>query len=319
MQYKLAKEDFTRFLESCRRSHQLIAPVRGRDIRFEVIDDTSKIYLDENTTFPLKYYFLAKKEVLFRFKGNDLEPVKIKTKRQIFFGVRRCDLSGIKNQDIVFLEENADPYYQARRRNTLLFGLHCKRGDDFCFCNSVELKGDYDLMFYDKGSSYAIEAGSDAGEAFAKKNGFLAEGKSLISEKDRKIINTKRLNSTDIEDLYPNRKWEEGSDRCLSCGACNLLCPNCHCFSIKDEVGFDLKTGARFRVPAPCQLKSFTRVAGGEIFRHTRAGRFKHRIYHQIQYFYERHGTMFCTGCGRCIEGCPARIDWVEMINQMKK
>ena len=130
--------------------------------------------------------------------------------------------------------------------------------------------------------------------------------------------NKKKLKTTDIKDKYDSKDWEKGADKCLACGACNFLCPNCHCFTIEDDINFDLKTGERIRKPASCQLKHFTRVAGDHIFRDNKLARFKHRIYHQIQYFKDRHDIVFCTGCGRCIEGCPARIDWVDdIINKM--
>jgi anaerobic sulfite reductase subunit A len=70
---------------------------------------------------------------------------------------------------------------------------------------------------------------------------------------------------------------------------------------------------------ASCQLQCFTKVAGGHVFRETRDDRFKHRIYHQVQYFREKHGMNLCTGCGRCIRGCPTRINWVEILNEMEE
>ena len=127
-----------------------------------------------------------------------------------------------------------------------------------------------------------------------------------------------KLNSLDIKDFYYSQNWKKGVNECISCGACNFLCPTCHCFTVEDEVEFNLKDGKRIRKQASCQLKSFTRVAGDHIFRDSKEARFKHRIYHQIQYFKERHDIVMCTGCGRCIRGCPAKIDWVNIINGMK-
>jgi len=87
---------------------------------------------------------------------------------------------------------------------------------------------------------------------------------------------------------------------------------------VKDEINFDFTTGERVRIPSSCLQRRFTRVAGDHVFRYEKTARFKHRIYHQIQYFKDRHGEEFCTGCGRCIRGCPTRIDWVKGINTMK-
>jgi len=51
----------------------------------------------------------------------------------------------------------------------------------------------------------------------------------------------------------------------------------------------------------------------------TREDRFKHRIFHQLQYFKDRHGMNLCTGCGRCIRGCPTRINFVKILNEMQE
>jgi Fe-S oxidoreductase len=174
-------------------------------------------------------------------------------------------------------------------------------------------------MFYDKGDIYAIEVGSEKGQKLVKKfKNLFKEEENIITEEDKKIINKKQLNTLDIKDKYDSEDWKKGADKCLACGACNFSCPNCHCFTIEDDVNFDLKTGKRVRKPASCQLRHFTRVAGDHVFRNEKVARFKHRIYHQIQYFKDRHDVVFCTGCGRCIEACPARIDWVDIINELK-
>jgi sulfhydrogenase subunit beta (sulfur reductase) len=324
-QYLLKKGDFEKFVLAVMKGNDLIAPVEGKKEKlksrsfYKKIDSPSEIFLDRNTYFPIKGFFFDRKEVLFKFKENRIMNPRIKLRQRVFFGVRRCDLNGIMHQDILFLEENEDPFYKARRDASVLIGLHCKEGGDYCFCNSFELKDFFDLMFYDKGRNYAIEVGSLKGGRFLKRyHNYFKRAKDAVTNKDKVIINKKRLDTLDIKSNYNYEDWKRGADKCLACGACNFLCPNCHCFSIEDEVELDLKSGKRVRKPASCQLRHFTRVAGDHIFRDSKLARFKHRIYHQIQYFKDRHDVVFCTGCGRCIEGCPARIDWVQIINGMK-
>lgn len=323
-QYILKKSDFKKFTTKVMETSDFIAPVMGNSQKthaksiFKKISDPKEISLDKKSYFPVKSFFFDPEETLFEFNGNKIINPKLKIKQKVFFGLRKCDLNGIMHQDIVFLDENADPFYKARRDSSLLIGYHCKEGDDFCFCNSFELKDFFDLMFYEKKDSYAIEVGSDKGQNFIKKfSNFFKKCDNVITEEDKIIINKIKLNTTDIKDNYDNKDWKKGADKCISCGACNFLCPNCHCFTIEDDVNFDLKTGKRIRKPASCQLKHFTRVAGDHVFRDEKLARFKHRIYHQIQYFKDRHDVIFCTGCGRCIEGCPAKIDWVNIINEM--
>ena len=324
-QYALKKEDFGRFANAVIKKYDFIAPVIGNEEKkvsksfFRKINSAEEIYLEKIAYYPVKSFFFDAEETIFEFKGQRVIDPKLKLRERVFFGLRRCDLNGIWHQDVVFLDENKDPFYKARRDVSLLIGLHCREGNEYCFCNSFELKDFFDLMFYDKGDIYAIETGTEKGEKFVKEfPAFFKAVENIITEEDKKIINKKKLNSIDIKELYSREEWKQGADICLSCGACNFLCPNCHCFDINDVVNFDLKTGKRIRNPASCQLRSFTRVAGDQIFRNARLARFKHRIYHQIQYFKDRHNVVFCTGCGRCIEGCPVRIDWVNIINGMR-
>jgi sulfhydrogenase subunit beta (sulfur reductase) len=324
-QYSLKKGDFKSFVDKALKTYDFIAPVEANKSKqksksfFKKIDSVEQIFIDKKTYYPAKTFFFDPEEVLFEFDANKIIDPKISSKQKVFFGLRRCDLNGIMHQDTVFLDENTDTFYKARRDASILIGLHCKEGDDYCFCNSFELKDFFDLMFYDKGDIYAIEVGSEKGQKLVKKfKNLFKEEENIITEEDKKIINKKQLNTLDIKDKYDSEDWKKGADKCLACGACNFSCPNCHCFTIEDDVNFDLKTGKRVRKPASCQLRHFTRVAGDHVFRNEKVARFKHRIYHQIQYFKDRHDVVFCTGCGRCIEACPARIDWVDIINELK-
>lgn len=324
-QFVMKKEAFASFVNKVMEKRDFVAPVRGRAEDhversfFRKINTPDEIYPTTPTYYPVKGFFFHPKEVLFEFDGNKVYDPVINLRDKVFFALRRCDLNSIMHQDIVFIEENPDPHYKARRDASVLIGLHCKEGGPYCFCNAFDLKNFYDLMFYDKDDHYAIELGSEKGKAFAKEfEEFIQEAHDVITDDDRKIINTKSLKDTDIKGNYDDPIWKKGADKCISCGACTALCPNCHCFTIKDEVGFDLNKGRRVREPASCQLRNFTRVAGDHVFRDKKLARFKHRIYHQMQYFKDRHGINFCTGCGRCISGCPPVIDWVELINEMK-
>lgn len=327
MEYKLPKKDFSGFVNAVMGSFDVIAPVAGdaskrvQKTQFQAISKPEDITITTGPTyFPAKYYFFDKKETLFEFKGHAITDAVIKLRDRVFFGLRRCDLTGIKHQDMVFSANQEDPYYKTRRDASILIGLHCPEGDNYCFCNSMTNSDYFDVMFYDKDDVYLVEIGSKKGQHFIERfQDFFTEAQGCITPADKEIKNTFHLDTTDIKKLYFDQRWEELANTCISCGACNTLCPNCHCFTIQDEIAFDLQTGKRVRTPASCQLKSFTRVAGEHIFRDTRVARYKHRIYHQIEYFRDRHDELFCTGCGRCIRGCPVRIDWVSHINKMNE
>ncbi|MFH1650321.1 MAG: 4Fe-4S dicluster domain-containing protein [Candidatus Woesearchaeota archaeon] len=315
-----SKEQRDTFLKALMAEWEVIAPVKTDASRFEPIKDPSKIYYEKQTYEPAKKYFFPQKETLFQFDGTKLTTVQPKSMKRIFFGLRRCDLNAIQHQDMVFIQDAHDPYYAKLREQSVLIGYHCNTApSEYCFCGSLKLEDFFDLMYYDKGDHLLVEIGSEKGEELVRTHARLFEESTRrITQEDKFIPGADRLKRTDVTTLYDRPEWKEGVDLCLSCGACTSLCPTCYCFEIHDETSTaDLSKGTREREWSSCQLPGFSRVAGDHVFRKEREQRFKHRIYHQLQYFQEKYGKDLCVGCGRCITGCPTRIDFVDIINRM--
>jgi ferredoxin len=317
--FRISKIRFNDFLDSLAKSCDLYAPVKTDAVRFQKISRYSEIYLERNSDFPVKEFFFKERQKLFSFHGNKIDAEIEKPGKRIFFGLRRCDLNAVRHQDFIFMDKHKDPYYTANRQESILLGYHCNSAPSkYCFCGSMDLIDYYDAMFWDRGEYLLAHAATAAGEETLKKGAFLPTGE-VLGEDHRKIDFTDRLQKKDISGLHDNPDWKKGVDRCISCAACTTLCPTCYCHEIKDEISLDdLKSGERVREWSSCQLKSFTRVAGDHIFRDKREDRFKHRIYHQLQYFKERYNIQMCVGCGRCITHCPTEIDFVQIINEMK-
>jgi predicted aldo/keto reductase-like oxidoreductase len=42
--------------------------------------------------------------------------------------------------------------------------------------------------------------------------------------------------------------------------------------------------------------------------------RWRQRFMHKFSYIPYLHGLLGCTGCGRCLEACPSRIDIREVV-----
>ncbi|MBL7055313.1 4Fe-4S dicluster domain-containing protein [Candidatus Woesearchaeota archaeon] len=319
--FKLQKKGFNEFLEKVRSSYELIAPIKEDLVKFEKINNVKDIHLEKNSYFPVKEYFFRKEETLFQFDGKKFITPKLKTPTRAFFGLRRCDLAGIQHQDKVFMEDVNDPYYLEARKNSFLLGYHCPSApSEYCFCGSMNLEEFFDIMFYDHETFFLAEIGSKKGEFLVKKfSKYFSKTNEIISEVEKTIPGTERLEKKDISKLYDHKDWKKGVDICLSCTACTALCPTCYCFSIHDEISIkNTKESERKRSWSSCQVPEFTKVAGDHVFRQEREERFKHRIYHQLDYFKEKYNVNMCTGCGRCIEGCPTRIDFVKIINEME-
>ena len=309
------------FLKALLERYELIAPVKKDLARFEKLNDVEDVYLEKNTYFPLKEFFFRKREVLFVFKGNELTEPKLNPPERVFYGIRKCDLNAIHHQDTVFINDANDPYYAKMREKSFLLGYHCNTAPSpYCFCMSLPLVEFFDLMFYNKGDHFLVEIGSEKGKLLVEKFGqFFGASSRMITQQEKYIPGADRLDKKDISKLYDHPDWKQGVDECLSCGACTNLCPTCYCHEVHDETSLkDPKSGERVRSWSSCQLQEFTKVAGDHVFRKNRDERFKHRIYHQLEYFKEKYGVPLCVGCGRCISGCPTRIDFVEIINKMK-
>ena len=318
--YKLQKADLNNLIVSLAGQYHVLAPVRTDAIRYHEVKSAEEIDLSENTYLPLKQFFFPQEETLFTFAGDQIKVQLPETEPRVFFGVRRCDLNAVNHQDRVYLEEPQNPYYAARRKNTLFIGLHCAQPcNKYAFCGSMGLKDYHDLWLVDRGDHYLVEARTEGGENLARQLAkVLKPTDEAMTDADKETPGTDNLKTTNIAPLYGNPEWETGVKWCLSCAACTSTCPTCYCHEIADSVeSSDTTKGTRTRSWSSCQLREFSRVAGDLYFREARSERFRFRIYHQIEYYRERYGVTMCVGCGRCISNCPTRIDWVSIVNRM--
>ncbi|USN45545.1 MAG: 4Fe-4S dicluster domain-containing protein [Candidatus Woesearchaeota archaeon] len=311
MEKVLKKKALGAFLKKLASFGQVYGPVKTDTVRFEPVSHEKQLCLDEHAWFPVKEFLFPQKQVFFRFDGEKII-TEDNVKKAVLFGLRKCDLNAFLINDKLFLEgEHKDLFYEQRRNNLLLVGLYCYHElDEFCFCSSMNLQDYHDIMLYDRGSYYQVKAGTPKGEFF------IAHLKDTEAFVPPPTTCSLALPTQEIAHLFEHQAWKEGADSCTSCGHCTNLCPTCLCFTISDDVALDGK-GERVAEWDSCQYKEFTEVAGGHVFREKRVDRFKHRIYHKIQYFRERFDMSMCTGCGRCIRGCPEKIHWIHLIGKM--
>jgi len=343
MGYLLARTKLLPFLAALMREGEFVAPVRrtSDDVvvfeKLEAEDDLDRLDFTTNPQFSGKKYFMPAYEELFDYdiKDQQVTDHKLRFKARILFGMRLCDLNAVKIQDRLFMgEQFTDDQYKAARDAVTLVGWYCNTPpSEFCFCSSMELTNYYDLMLREvkkggkkggKGRTEMIyvDVGTPKGQVLITRIMGKESGKALglqeHTEPIPRIETTKRLATKDIRKHFDNPEWEKvANGKCLSCQRCTTMCPTCMCYDIYDKTAADLEHGTRERTWDSCHSKDFTRVAGNHVFRPSRTARFKHRIYHKVVYYPEVFGTPMCTGCGRCIEHCPTRIDFVEIINKI--
>ncbi len=110
--------------------------------------------------------------------------------------------------------------------------------------------------------------------------------------------------------------WSGYSSRCIACGRCNLSCPTCSCFTVRDlRFEDNPRQGERRRFWSGCYLDGFDEVSGGIVFRPSRGDRMRYKTLHKIHDFRKRFGVNMCVGCGRCEMVCPQYISFAECIN----
>jgi sulfhydrogenase subunit beta (sulfur reductase) len=86
---------------------------------------------------------------------------------------------------------------------------------------------------------------------------------------------------------------------------------------VEDTVNVQATGGVRTRRWDGCMLRSFSEVAGGEVFREHLAHRQRHRVMRKFKYISDETGEPWCVGCGRCTASCTAGISIVNIVNRL--
>ncbi len=241
--------------------------------------------------------------------------------RVVIFGMRACDAKALAVLDALFLSRSAgsynDPYYQGRRSGLTVITLACTSCDSACFCSSFE-KGaaetaGSDLIFYPVSGGYLAGPVSEKGKELAAVDLFQDS-----SQEKPGLAKTAKVELVGIQQRLLERFddidfWRLATEVCLSCGYCSYACPACHCFNIFDETDGD-RAGGRYRCWDACMFYAYTLESSGHNPRPEAAHRYRNRLAHKFSYFPLNRGEILCTGCGRCIRGCPAGLDFRDVI-----
>lgn len=270
-----------------------------------------------------KYFLIPNGECIFKWNKRDEELIiaepDIKEKIA-FFCIHPCDANSLLVLDSILLEKPIDVYYSKRRENTVVIILDCVKSDEYCFCESVNMRtplnGSGDLWIVPKDNKYYVKPLSEKGLKLIKELNLKKSHEPTIPTSiNKRKFDMKNLKL--LKDLYDCEEWLKQSERCLLCGACMSVCPTCTCFDIMDVVEPSLTGGRRLRFWNSCIFRSFTIVAGGRVVRKEPVDRFKHRYYHKFSFIPDRYEIIGCTGCGRCVTQCHNRIHPLEVITNV--
>ena len=273
--------NFFNFLDKLRSQYEVYVPTKKGNHRFykkytALADD---IVVGEVRAFePLKAFFTrAKEKVAEDFK--DTIPHQ-EDKPFAVVGAKACDLKGFQVQDHVFGQPgDEDPFYKKTREQNLIISADCTLVLETCYCLALGVspfpQECFDINLSSGPEGFLVETGSLKGEELVKANGSLFEtaDSNLISQKEIKrkkiaeqVENNIRENAVPgqdqfeniIEKNYKSPLWEEEAKTCVECGACNTVCPTCHCFLLSDQKND--KHLMRYRSWDSCMLKEQYRM-----------------------------------------------------------
>ncbi len=328
--YKINRDEWFRLIQTLSVStYNIYAPVRKKEfLDYAIIDEQSCndiIYNEAKPATPLKMFFLpVKLNVTNNQKAN---------KKTIVIGAPACDVEGLKLLDLIYIDDKfSDETYIARRENTLIISTDCYLTQEHCHCTTYGInpyaekgcdislstvKDDHYLMTWSEKGTMFIKEISSSGKIepldISRYDLVATLRKETIrelSDKNDKLPDTEKtgelINSSD------QSIWKKYSSKCVSCGACSAICPTCSCFLLIDKPGFE-----KIKQQDTCQYPAFERVAGGEDPLKELSTRFKNRYMCKYVWKPEKFNATACTGCGRCIESCIARISKNELIMEL--
>jgi len=322
---KIKRENLSGFLKAIEPFGELWGPVKkGDQFSLDKISDYSEIDLTAlRTKIPFKKLLLPPKFSMFSFDEKGYKPNIEDIPNRVIFGLHPCDIHGLNIMDAFHNQQYPDAFYNARRSKIAVIGLSCTP-DELCFCKTTNThyaeKG-FDLFFTDLGDIFVIWVGSSLGDDMVRECPELID-ENVTPEDLKKYIEWRRKRESKfksdmdftgmpsiMELSWDASIWEELGEKCLSCGACTIVCPTCPCFNVFDEVELNEDKGERYRQWDSCLFKEYSMVAGGHNFRESRAQRLKLRFTHKLQAFVGAFGEPACVGCGRCVDTCPVDID----------
>lgn len=340
--YKIAKEQLPALFQLIAANQELYLPVKASgQVNFAAWSENAQVDLDTlKTVKSPKDAFFPQSENLYTVKREgkkiSIEPEALKEQSFVVFGMKACDVQGVKVLDQVFLAEPVDTFYASRREHGTIVALACHEPEESCFCKAFGIdcaEPAADVAAWMVEEELYWKALTEKGEALTRTVESLLESaspqeeekvegekekiRSIVEKLPYSNLSLKGWNGEALTEKFDSPLWEELYKPCLACGTCTFVCPTCQCYDIKD---YDTGHGVqRYRCWDSCMYSDFTMMAHGNN-RTSQMQRFRQRFMHKLVYFPANNDGMYsCVGCGRCVEKCPASLNIVKVIKSFQK
>jgi ferredoxin len=294
--------------------------------------------------YSAKSVLMPASEVVARYGRAEGDPLEEAEQISMaIVGVRGCECRALTYLDRIMLDDPmADPFYEVRRKNATIVGVDCAVAADSCFCN---LLGDaaypevnYDLNLSPVEGGFLVEAGTEKGEQVLDQAASLLQEASAEQVEQREAMREQTRRQLEeqngeyempedwaaalpetLEELF----WRTELARCVQCGGCTNVCPQCYCFMLSDQ---QIEEGAyeRAREWDSCQFTGYSEMAGPPGTtppdpRREHITKFQHRFAHKFWYNPLMLGILGCVGCGRCGDTCPGAIDLRRVLSNVSR
>lgn len=335
--YQIKKDRLPELFAAMAKTQDLFLPIRKADQTNYGLW-TEEVQVDLNTLKTVKSgkdCFFPQSETLYNCKKEDgklsIDPAKLTDEPFVVFGMRACDVQGLKVLDNVFLNDPVDSFYAARREHGTVVAIACHEPEETCFCKVFGIDAANpaaDVAAWFVGEELYWKALTEKGETLTEsvKALFTEADEKAVEEEKKQIqaiieelpfshLDLSRFTPERTMELFDSPLWEEMYKPCLACGTCTFVCPTCQCYDIKD---FNTGSGVqRYRCWDSCMYSDFTMMAHGNM-RTSQMQRFRQRFMHKLVYYPANNDGMFsCVGCGRCVSKCPASLNIVKVIKKL--
>ena len=327
MMYILEKKKVEQVLSAWNKAFDVYTPQKVENYtQFLPFEKTKTVALNHahNTRYPPKALFFPQSEIMLKYNSRlgRFEESGSKTKPMLIFGVRPCDAMAFSLMDTVFLSEDyVDPYWKAKREDSIVIGFGCSTPPQTCFCTTVGgapfSHTGLDAILTDLDKAFSVQVLTNKAENLFK---------NLPPATEDQINEVKKIQRKATESMAPafqtsglkqkldlifeSPYWETIAESCLGCGICTYLCPTCFCFDIVDEI----QRKERIRNWDTCMFRIYSQEASGHNPRPSNKERTRQRLMHKYSYWLDHIGEIGCTGCGRCVCYCPVGLDIRAML-----